>query len=93
VKIFILLGALIAGDTFAQYGGGVQTLQQAGWFDSHHKAYQYGQQRDVYRAQEEEMRLHRELATEQIRAGGNFQRVNLEPQRTCFQTPYGVRCQ
>ena len=95
-KLFLTLTLLATiGNAAAQYEGAVNTLQQAGWFDSHHKAYQYGEQRQVYRAQEEQMRLYRELATQQINAAGNFQRVNLnvEQQNTrCIRTVYGVQC-
>ena len=89
----ILLGTI--GNSFAQYDAAVNTLQQAGWFDSHHKAYEFGEQRQVYRAQQEQMQLYRELAAQQINAAGNFQRIdiNVQQQKTqCIRTVYGVQC-
>lgn len=89
-----LLGTI--GNAAAQYDSAVNTLQQAGWFDSHHKAYQYGQPRQVYNAQEQQMQLYRELATQQINATGGFQRVDIQGgqrQARCYRTAYGVQCE
>jgi hypothetical protein len=93
VKILILSLILVSGQAGAQFGGAVETLQQAGWMNSHHRAYQWHKvEQPRYDAQGEEMRLYRELATEQIRASQGFQYNPVNTQR-CVKTLYGVQCQ
>ena len=93
MKILFLALVILSGQAVAQYEGAVNTLQQAGWMNSHHRAYQWHRvETPRYDAQTEQMRLYRELATEQIRASQGFQ-YNPVNTRVCVKTLYGVQCQ
>jgi hypothetical protein len=88
----LIIGLFLTSSVFAQYDAAVNTLGQAGWFNSHHQALKIHHNTNIQNTQAEEMRLHRELAAEQIRASQGFQRNPMQQQR-CFQTQYGLQCQ
>jgi TolA-binding protein len=87
----LILTLLLSTAAHAQFDAAVNTLGQAGWFNSHHQALKIHHNQNVQNHQAEEMRLHRELANEQIRASQGFQRNPMQ-QQTCFQTQYGLQC-
>jgi hypothetical protein len=91
MKTLIILSMSLSLNCFAQFEEAANTLGQAGWFNSHHQALKIHHNTNVQNAQAEEMRLHRELAAEQIRASQGFQR-NPAQAVQCFQTAYGVQC-
>jgi hypothetical protein len=93
MKTLILFLILIT-TAHAQTSEGVNTLQQAGWFNSHHRAYQWHKvEQPRYDAQSQQMQLYREAAIESLRMNHGFQRNPSQNTVRCFNTAYGVICQ
>jgi hypothetical protein len=93
MKRFIFFALIFASLTGHAHGQ-EDRLRAAGWFDSHHEAYEFGPQRPINDYNYQAVEVYRDLAVEQIRANPQQRIPQGQQQGTrCLRTLYGVHCQ